>query len=138
MDGSDGDCSRAFDSASLSINMAEAPPLVRNAANPKQVREAGRKVKDADAQFALDLMNVMDTPSGRRVVGWLLDFTGVDQRSYTGNSDTYFREGSRNVGLRLIAELKSQMPKLYLKMLEERLVLNVPPEEPETKENQDA
>lgn len=111
--------------------MPESPPFVRNAANPKQVKEAGRKVKDTDIQFALDLESVMETVHGRRVIAWLLEFCGEDQLSYTGNSDTYFREGSRNVALALKAKLKGALPKLYLKMLEEKLIREQPTEPPE-------
>lgn len=111
--------------------MPEAPPFVRNAANPKQVKEAARKVRDHDEQFVLDMTSVMETVHGRRVISWLMDFCGEDQLSYTGNSDTYFREGSRNVALALKAKLKGHLPKLYLKMLEEKLVREQPTELPE-------
>lgn len=108
--------------------MAQAP-LVRNAANQKQVKEANRRVRDRDEQFVFDLHGVMETAHGRRVISWLLDFCGEDQLSYTGNSDTYFREGGRNVALALKAKLKESLPKLYIKMVEEQLLKETPEEE---------
>jgi len=118
--------------------MAEAPPFVRNAANPKQVKEAARKVRDRDDQFVLDMTSVMETVHGRRVIAWIMEFCGEDQLSYTGNSDTYFREGSRNIALALKSKLKADMPKLYLQMLQEKLIREQstePAEEPQKGES---
>lgn len=48
--------------------------------------------------------NVLGTKSGRRVVMDVMGICNVMGLSYTGNADTNFNEGARNVGLRILAE----------------------------------
>lgn len=66
-----------------------------------------------------DIRWLMSTKSGRRVMSRLLDFTGVYRSSFTGNSETFFREGQRNVGLHFLADVQSLAPGDYVLMLQE-------------------
>jgi hypothetical protein len=49
----------------------------------------------------------------------MLCTTGMRRSSYTGNSETYFREGERNVGLRMQQEIERIAFDEYLLMLKE-------------------
>ena len=42
-----------------------------------------------------------------------LSRTGVFKSSFTGNSETFFREGMRNIGIMLMDEIHSHCPDLY-------------------------
>ncbi|THF64320.1 Bbp19 family protein [Pseudothauera rhizosphaerae] len=62
---------------------------------------------------------LMNDKRGRRIVWRLLERTGVFRSSFTGNSETFFREGERNVGLLLMAMIHESAPEQYATMLEE-------------------
>lgn len=66
-----------------------------------------------------DLRRVMSTASGRRFVWGQLERAGVFRSSFTGNSETFFREGQRNIGLMLLADVNEFCPEQYLTMLME-------------------
>ena len=66
-----------------------------------------------------DIRELMATALGRRIMWRLLAMSGVYRLSYTGNSETYFREGQRSVGLRLIADIHEACPEAYVEMLKE-------------------
>jgi hypothetical protein len=73
------------------------------------------------AQIELDDFKwLMSSKRGRRVVWRLLERTGVYRSSFTGNSETYFREGMRNVGLMLMAQIHTAGPNLYAAMVQEQ------------------
>lgn len=51
------------------------------------------------------LKKVMATHEGRWFFMMILEITGYHGRSFTGNSETYFREGMREVGIQLDRKL---------------------------------
>lgn len=66
-----------------------------------------------------DLKWLMSDKRGRRVMWRLLETTGVYRSSFTGNSETFFREGQRNVGLRLLSDIHEHCPDAFVVMLKE-------------------
>jgi hypothetical protein len=62
---------------------------------------------------------LMEDIRGRRIVRRLLETTGVYRTSFTGNSETFFREGSRNVGLQILNLVMSHAPSQHLPMMTE-------------------
>lgn len=85
------------------------------------LEENEREIKRNQEQFKNDLAFIMDSVQGRRFVSHLLDDTGINRLSFTGNSSTFFNEGQRNIGLRLQAMLQEHCPGAYVAMLNERL-----------------
>lgn len=67
-----------------------------------------------------DFKWLMDDKRGRRVVWGLLERTGVFRSSFTGNSETFFLEGQRNVGLMLMAQIHEASAEKYTLMLKEQ------------------
>lgn len=67
-----------------------------------------------------DFKWLMGSKRGRRIVWRLLERTGVYRTSFTGNSETFFREGQRNVGLMLMAQIHEVCPDQYALMLKEQ------------------
>lgn len=61
----------------------------------------------------------MSTPSGRRFVWRQLQRAGVFRSSFTGNSQTFFNEGQRNIGLMLLTDVHEFCPEQYIPMLKE-------------------
>ncbi len=94
-------------------------PLVTNAANESQVKQAEVKQKLGIDQDLEDFKWVLSTPQGRRVVHRYIAYCGVFKQSFTGNSETFFNEGKRVVGLKLLDDLNASDPNAYLKMMSE-------------------
>lgn len=69
---------------------------------------------------AADFKWVMSNPRGRRFIWRLLSLAGVFRSSFTGSSETFFREGERNMGLRVLAMIHEHTPGAYSEMLEEQ------------------
>lgn len=67
-----------------------------------------------------DIKWLMKGRQGRRIVWRLLEKTGVFRSSFTGNSETFFREGMRNVGLMLLAQINETCPEQYTLMVQEQ------------------
>ena len=66
-----------------------------------------------------DFLWMMGDKRGRRFVWRLLEKAGVYRSSFTGNSNTFFLEGQRNMGLMIMDEIHSNCPDLYVIMLKE-------------------
>lgn len=100
--------------------MTSSRVLVRNSADTKQVGNATQKENLRVEQRVNDLLSVMEEGFGRRFVRWLIvEVAGRDRSTYlsgpTGrDSDKDFLEGSRNVGLQLLAEIQDVCPELWL------------------------
>jgi len=85
-----------------------------SAAQRKKQDEQRRKV------FVEDLRWLMGGgPRGRRIVHFILSMCGVWRTSFTGNSETFFREGARNVGLALLHPITAHCPDDMALMLKE-------------------
>lgn len=83
--------------------------------------ESDRKeaAERTEHQRTEDFKWLMADPRGRRIVWWLLEQAGVYRSSFTGNSETFFREGERNIGLKIVFMIHSHCPELYAKMTKE-------------------
>lgn len=82
----------------------------------EQERQAAyKRQRDED-----DLKWVLSDKRGRRMLASVLAVTGLYQGSFTGNSETFFREGRRAVGLQLLERIQAADPEAYPKMLKEQ------------------
>lgn len=88
--------------------------------NEKEKTEKQLRAKIKAENEVKDLQWVMSDKRGRRFIWSLLGMTGVFRISYTGNSETFFREGMRNVGVMLLDQLKTHCDELYIAMERER------------------
>jgi hypothetical protein len=94
--------------------------------NPIDIRgnEAEQEAAELDRKLAIereisDLRSVMGTPQGRRFMWRLLEKAGIYKSSMTGNSQTFFLEGQRNVGLYFMAGINDHCLDEYVLMLTE-------------------
>lgn len=67
-----------------------------------------------------DFRWLMNQPQGRRYIHGLLQSTGVYLKSYTGNSETFYREGRRSIGLETLGDINALCPEKFITMLEEQ------------------
>lgn len=79
-----------------------------------------REANEGRDQFEADFKWLMDNPQGRRLVHGWLKATGVYEKSYTGNSETFYREGRRSFGLDLLGNINTLCPPSFITMLEEQ------------------
>lgn len=91
-------------------------PLVRNAADESQVRGAEVKKKLRDDAEDADLKYILASDQGRRLLWKLLETCGIFKSSFTGSSETFFLEGQRNIGLKILADIMRVDPESYLRM----------------------
>ena len=90
-----------------------------NAADESGVK-AQAESEERRAQRDLDgLRYVLATKDGRRFLWNLVTECGVFVCSFDGSSRTFFREGERNVGLKIIARLNAADPNWYGTMVKE-------------------
>lgn len=69
-----------------------------------------------------DLKWLMGSKRGRRILWRLLDRAGVFRLSFNTNSMTMaFNEGSKNEGLRTLAQIHALCPELYPVMVKEQI-----------------
>lgn len=81
------------------------------AAEREQQRE--REQREVD-----DFKWLMHNERGRRVVWRLLEQSGVYRSSYADNANTtFFREGERNMGLRVLDMIHASAPEKYQQMI---------------------
>lgn len=63
-----------------------------------------------------DLRAILKLPEGRRLVWSMLEEGRVFQSSFTGNSETFFNEGKRAVGLVLLGRILAVKPEAFQQM----------------------
>lgn len=93
---------------------------------------ASRRMGKVRAQIVEDdlaLLHTMESKEGRRTLWRVMQTTGYFEISYTGNSETYFREGKRLVGKLLYDNLQRVCPDLYTTMHNENKPLTNNPKE---------
>jgi hypothetical protein len=71
------------------------------------------------AQEIEDFKWLMSHKQGRRIVWRILEQAGVYRQTFTGNSETFFREGKRSIGLFVLAEVHEVSADAYVSMLKE-------------------
>jgi hypothetical protein len=90
-----------------------------NLASEKAVKKLSFKAKLGREQEVSDIRKILESDYGRRFVWRYLTTAGVFQTSFTGNSTTFFNEGRRDVGLKILADVMEAMPDAYIQMAKE-------------------
>jgi hypothetical protein len=88
-------------------------------AREKAKAESKDRKSLASLQETEDLKWLLSDKRGRRVLWRILERTGLYRTSFTGNSETYFREGQRDIGLQLLSLITANCPEKYGLMMTE-------------------
>lgn len=91
---------------------------MKNASDATQVKEAKIKEKIGRDLELNDIRQLIATAHGKRVFWRYLELCGVYKSSFTGSSETFFLEGQRNIGLKILADIVDADPKAYVAMME--------------------
>jgi len=70
----------------------------------------GDDVKKRDRQMTSDYNAVLNTAEGQRVIREIIGYCGIYRQSFTGNSETFFREGKRAIGLKILEDVERYAP----------------------------
>lgn len=87
--------------------------LVRNAADPAQVKRAERKERDRVERFRTNLTAVMATEAGRQVLWELLTRAGIYQSIWDPSSKIHYNAGRQDFGHEMLAALLDADEDLY-------------------------
>lgn len=92
---------------------------MKNAADPKQVNEAKDKERREANNLADDIHFLMTHKQGQRFIWKVLCECGVYKLSFDSRSgsNTYFNEGARDIGQKIIAMLTDAEPTYYPKLM---------------------
>ena len=91
--------------------------LVKNAADPEQVRKAGKKVKTREENETLDLEAILNTPHGRRFVWKILKRCRMYSDNFSSDALVMAQnEGMRKIGLILAEDIEKVDPSAILNM----------------------
>lgn len=83
--------------------------------------KAAKKLSERERYLlVLAAGNLFDTDSGKDLLWWLFNETGVFRLSFTGGSETFFREGKRAVGLELWTLLLEARPNALAVLMEHK------------------
>ncbi len=90
---------------------------IKNAADEVRIKEDRQTQKIRQDKDDNDLRFLLSSDQGRRFIWRILELCGIYKSSFTGSSETFFLEGQRNIGLKLISEVLRVDPESYLKMI---------------------
>jgi len=82
----------------------------------KKIDERNKYLQERNSS---DYQKILKMPEGRRQLYRILEDCGVFQVSFTGNSETFFREGKRSIGLLILADIMEAEPEKLLQMQNE-------------------
>jgi hypothetical protein len=101
----------------VSTGRNQRPALVGNAADPRQVRRAGRIERDRQLALLASLKAVIATGAGRLVMWDLLSRAGMFRSVWDqSGSKVYYNAGRQDFGHELLDLLLQADPALYLQM----------------------
>lgn len=90
-----------------------------NVSKTDSVKSADNKHKRARDIELDDVKWILSTPQGRRFMWRYLGECGVFKSSFVGQYQTFFNEGERNIGLKLLADVNDAHPEAYVLMMKE-------------------
>jgi hypothetical protein len=97
------------------------PDKPEDLSNPADVKKRKNLAKVHEKLIALGIAETMATRQGRALFNDLFGFCGVFRSSFTGDAQTFFNEGKRNVALRYLAMITKDHPKEYIELLKENI-----------------
>lgn len=93
--------------------------LVKNAADEEQVRVGKLKGEFGRDQELRDLREILATPGGRRFIWRYLNLCKIFESSWSPSAAIHFNEGQRDIGLRLMCDVREANDESLIQMMRE-------------------
>lgn len=115
---------------------APARALVRNAADPRQVKRGKESEAHRHDRELAELRDVLQTIEGRRVLWRFLEKCGVFESIMETSARIYYNAGKQDLGHYLLGEIGKADPNAYILMQQDakRLAENIDEPAPRTSE----
>lgn len=95
---------------------------VEDLTNPRHVNKRKRKAEEVRAQELDDMISVLNSPAGKRVLWRIMDKSGLmAPNMFTGNSATFHNIGKRDLGLWVYNEIMEANPQGFVNMMQAQL-----------------
>lgn len=95
--------------------MAKKSPY--NAADESLSTEASQRYKSSREQELEDIKTILADPSGVRLFRRMFDTGKIFETTFTGNSNTFFLEGHRNLALMFFNDICLAAPNIIPKLM---------------------
>lgn len=114
--------------------MAEQKPLVKNAGDPKQVKDAKKTERFNQMQREDDMRFLLKLPQFRRYVWRHLEYANVFASIWVGSAEIHRLAGRQEFGQIMLAEVCDADPDAFVQMMKEnKWAVEKEKEEAETK-----
>lgn len=90
-----------------------------NAGSRAEVKKRDEKIDIVRDDELRDLRILLDQPAFRRFVWRYLKVCSVFKTTFTGDTQTFFNEGRRDIGCRLLADVTDARAEAYVEMMNE-------------------
>lgn len=94
-------------------------PIVKNAADKNQVRNAKVKSELARDKELNDMRSILNTPEGRRVLWRFLERLGVFKSNWRPSAEIHYLSGQQDAGRMIMAEIVAADENQLFKMMTE-------------------
>lgn len=94
-----------------------AKKVVYNCSDEHGVEEAEKSYKNTRDQELEDLKNILANPSGIRLFKRMFTTAKIFETTFTGNSNTFFLEGHRNLALMFFNDICLASPNTIAKLM---------------------
>lgn len=98
---------------------SKSPTDAFDAGDEGKVAARKSRAQAVEEQRINGLRLVMESPDSRAWLWGLLAETRLFSECFTGNSETFFNEGKRGIGLRVFNNVMEHFPDLYMQMAKE-------------------
>lgn len=89
--------------------------------SPSQIAAEKERAERIEQAEQADIRELTELPAFRRYLRRYLGLTHVFQTTFTGNSETFFREGQRSVGTTMFGEFHLAAPSRLAELMAEPL-----------------
>ena len=97
--------------------MAKPEEKRRNAADPEQVRKGAEKEESVRERELNDLIIILSSEEGKRLVWRLLAHCGTFGSIWSPNAQIHYNSGKQDVGHFLMAEIVEAKPEALIDMM---------------------
>lgn len=100
--------------------MIKQRPLVTNAADEKQLKEADYQVRTREIDETAELIELLRVPAFRRYTWRYMAACNVFSAGFEqSGSRMAFNEGARNIGTKMLSEIMDADPESFILMMQE-------------------